>query len=44
MIYGYNSRLGEPGIHTLSDYSRGLLEEIDKTRKGCEVWEIFYPR
>ncbi|RPB06364.1 hypothetical protein P167DRAFT_514584, partial [Morchella conica CCBAS932] len=36
MIYGYNSRLGEPGIHTLSDYSRGLLEEIDKTRKGCE--------
>ncbi|KAI5843119.1 ankyrin repeat-containing domain protein [Morchella snyderi] len=36
MIYGYNSRLREPGIHTLSDYSRGLLEEIYKAREGCE--------
>lgn len=37
MIFGYDSRLNEPGIHTLSHYSSGLLEEIDKARKGCEV-------
>ncbi|KAI5839056.1 ankyrin repeat-containing domain protein [Morchella snyderi] len=36
MIYGYNSRLSEHCVHRLSDYSRGLLEEIDKARKGCE--------
>ncbi|KAI5839395.1 hypothetical protein DFP73DRAFT_484041 [Morchella snyderi] len=36
LIYGYNSSLSEPGMHTLSDYSVGFLEEIDKARKGCE--------
>jgi hypothetical protein len=42
MIFGYNSRLSEPGTHTQSDYSVELLEEIEKVRKGCEVGEILY--
>jgi protein SERAC1 len=37
MIYGYNSKLDTRGVDTIVDYSRGLLEEMQKIRNTDEV-------
>lgn len=37
MIYGYNSKLKSPGIHTIEAYSRSFLEELKKVRKTEDV-------
>ncbi|CAP91131.1 Pc13g00620 [Penicillium rubens Wisconsin 54-1255] len=42
MIYGYNSKLSSPGVNTILDYGRELMEEIKKIRntKECLVRAI----
>jgi hypothetical protein len=37
MIYGYNSKLSSHGVGTIMDYSRGLMEELEKVRSTEEV-------
>ncbi|KAJ5884884.1 hypothetical protein N7495_009394 [Penicillium taxi] len=39
MIYGYNSKLSSPGIDTILDYGRGLMEEIKKIRNTTELYQ-----
>ena len=37
MIYGYNSKLSDPGLHTIADFGRGLREELLRARKSEQV-------
>ncbi|PVH94355.1 hypothetical protein DM02DRAFT_602591 [Periconia macrospinosa] len=37
MMYGYNSQLSTPGVDTILDYGRGLIEELKKVRKTEEL-------
>ena len=37
MIYGYNSKLSNPGLHTIADFSRGLREELLRARRSDQV-------
>ena len=37
MIYGYNSKLSNPGLHTIADFSSGLREELLRARRSDQV-------
>ena len=37
MIYGYNSKLSTPGLHTIADFGRDLQEELLRARKPDQV-------
>ena len=37
MIYGYNSKLSSPGVNTILDYGRELMEDIKKVRTTKQV-------
>ena len=37
MIYGYNSKLSNPGLHTIADFSRGLREDLLRARRSDQV-------
>ena len=37
MIYGYNSKLSIPGLHTIADFGRGLREELLRARRSDQV-------
>ena len=37
MIYGYNSKLSDPGLHTIADFGRGLRDELLRARKSDQV-------
>ena len=37
MIYGYNSKLSNPGLHTIADFGRGLREELLRARRSDQV-------
>lgn len=37
MIYGYNTKLKSPGIHTIESYCRSFLDELKKVRKTEHV-------
>ena len=37
MIYGYNSKLSTPGLHTIADFGRGLREELLRARRSDQV-------
>ena len=37
MIYGYNSKLSTPGLHTIADFGSGLREELLRARKSDQV-------
>ena len=37
MIYGYNSKLSNPGLHTIEDFGRGLREELLQVRRLDQV-------
>ena len=37
MIYGYNSKLSDPGLHTIADFGRGLREELLRARRLDQV-------
>ena len=43
MIYGYNSRLSNPGLHTIADFGRGLQEELLRVRRSDQVASQLYP-
>ena len=37
MTYGYNSKLSNPGLHTIADFGRGLRKELLKARRSDQV-------
>ena len=37
MTYGYNSKLSNPGLHTIADFGKGLREELLKARRSDQV-------
>ena len=37
MIYGYNSKLSNPGLHTIADFGNGLQEELIRARRSEQV-------
>ena len=44
MIYGYNSKLSNPGLHTIADFSRGLQEDLLRARRSDQVasrWQLY---
>ena len=42
MIYGYNSKLSNPGLHTISDFGRGLREDLLRARRSDQVAPQLY--
>ena len=42
MIYGYNSKLSNPGLHTIADFGRGLLENLVWARRSDQVRSQLY--
>ena len=37
MIYGYNSKLSNPGLHTIADFGKSLRVELLKARRSDQV-------
>ena len=37
MTYGYNSKLSNPGLHTIADFGRGLRKELLRARRLDQV-------
>jgi hypothetical protein len=37
MIYGYNAKLSNPGLHTIAHFGAGLREELRKARRSDQV-------
>ena len=37
MTYGYNSKLSNPGLHTIADFGRGLRKELLRARRSDQV-------
>ena len=37
MTYGYNSKLSNPGLHTIADFGRSLREELLRARRSDQV-------
>ena len=37
MIYGYNSKLSDPGLHTISDFGGDLREDLLRARRSDQV-------
>ena len=44
MIYGYNSKLSKPGLHTIADFGRSLREDLLRARKSDQVASQLYRR
>ena len=42
MIYRYNSKLSNPGLHTISDFGRGLREDLLRSRRSDQVASQLY--
>ena len=42
MIYGYNSKLSNPGLHTIADFGRGLRDELLQARRSDQVVHSVY--
>ena len=42
MIYGYNSKLSNPGLHTIADFGRSLREELLRARRSDQVASQLY--
>ena len=42
MIYGYNSKLSNPGLHTISDFGRDLREDLLRARRSDQVAPQLY--
>ena len=42
MIYGYNSKLSNPGLHTIADFGRGLREDLLRARVSDQVASKLY--
>ena len=42
MIYGYNSKLSNPGLHTIADFGRGLQEDLLRARRTDQVASQLY--
>ena len=43
MIYGYNSKLSNPGLHTIADFGRSLREDLLRARRSDQVASQLYP-
>ena len=44
MIYGYNSKLSSPGLHTIADFGKRLREELLRVRRSDQVDFISSPQ
>ena len=44
MIYGHNSKLSNPGLHTISDFGRGLRDDLLRARRSDQVASQLYHR
>ena len=44
MIYGYNSKLSNPGLHTISDFGRSLRDDLLRARRSDQVASELYHR
>ena len=42
MIYGYNSKLSNPGLHTIANFGRGLQEDLLRARRSDQVASHLY--
>ena len=42
MIYGYNSKLSNPGLHTIADFGRSLQEDLLRARRSDQVASQVY--
>ena len=42
MIYGYNSKLSDPGLHTIADFGRDLQEDLLRVRRSDQVASRFH--
>ena len=42
MIYGYNSKLSNPGLHTIADFGRGLQGDLLRARRSDQVASLLY--